>query len=78
MLTSVMRRHFAFNYPCPRKLREIVQMSLIERESKDKIQELWKSYHQEKHNNIAGGLSKPDYLRLIDHLQASPMFIWPV
>lgn len=37
-----------FNYPCPRKLREIMKMSLIEREDKEKIEEIWKSYHNEK------------------------------
>jgi len=33
-------KRFSFVYPCPRKLREIMQLSLIERESKDKIASL--------------------------------------
>lgn len=36
---------FSFNYPCPRKLREIVKLSLVERETPDKITDIWKEYH---------------------------------
>lgn len=36
-----LTRGFSFNYPCPRKLREVMKLSLIERERKDKIIEIW-------------------------------------
>ncbi len=35
----------SFTYPCPRKLREVIKMTLIERENKDKIVSLWMEYH---------------------------------
>lgn len=36
MLNNIRNYYkFSFTYPCPRKLREIVKMSLFEKESKD-------------------------------------------
>jgi len=32
---------FSFTYPCPRKLREVVQLSLFEREPADQIVYIW-------------------------------------
>lgn len=37
-----------FSYPCPRKLREIVKMTMFEREQPSKIKEIWKQYYDEK------------------------------
>jgi len=37
-----------FAYPCPRKLREICKMSLIEKETPETVKEIWKTYHTEK------------------------------
>lgn len=64
MLTYKALKSFAFTYPCPRKLREVVQMSLFERESKEKISELWHTYHKDKGQNTANVLSKNDYEKL--------------
>ena len=54
-------RSFAFNYPCPRNLREIMKMSMIEREPSHKIREIWKQYHQERHQNVAEVLNKDEF-----------------
>jgi ATP synthase F1 complex assembly factor 1 len=37
-----------FSYPCPRKLREIVKMTMFERETPEKIKEIWKQYYDER------------------------------
>ena len=42
-----------FSYPCPRKLREIVKLSVLEKENKEQIKEIWKEYHQEKSKLIS-------------------------
>ena len=39
-----------FSYPCPRKLREIVHMSLFEKENAPQIKEIWNKYYDEKPN----------------------------
>ena len=47
-LSHLIKYQFAFNYPCPRKLREIMKLSLIERENKDKIKDIWLEYHKDR------------------------------
>jgi ATP synthase F1 complex assembly factor 1 len=54
-------RSFAFTYPCPRKLREIMKLSAIEREMPHTIKDLWTQYHKAKSENIAESLSKTEY-----------------
>ena len=46
-------KKFYFNYPCPRKLREIVKMSLVEREPTHVIKEIWHDYHKAKFNTCS-------------------------
>jgi hypothetical protein len=41
-------KKFYFSYPCPRKLREIVKITLFEREQPNKIKEIWQKYYEEK------------------------------
>ena len=40
MFTKLVKYAFVFTYPCPRNLREIMKMSLIERESYSKIKDI--------------------------------------
>ena len=47
------QRKSYFSYPCPRKLREIVKMSLMERESKENIKTIWEEYHSNKPKTVA-------------------------
>ena len=44
-IQSSQRRNFSFAYPCPRKLREIVKMSAMERETPETIDHIWTEYH---------------------------------
>ena len=45
MFAPMTRRNFSFAYPCPRKLREIMKMSAIEREAPETIETIWNTYH---------------------------------
>jgi ATP synthase F1 complex assembly factor 1 len=47
-----LSRKYYFSYPCPRKLREIVHMSLLEKEQPHKIKEIWKQYYEGKPHAI--------------------------
>ena len=47
-LMSFPKRGFSFTYPCPRRLREIMKMSAIERETPETIEMIWKDYHRAK------------------------------
>ena len=63
-LVLTPRHSFAFTYPCPRNLREIVMMSLIERESSDKVRDVWMDYHKDRYNSVAYAISKQEFLSL--------------
>jgi hypothetical protein len=54
----------SFTYPCPRKLREVMKMSMIERESTTRIEEIWKEYHNPRINNTCAVLPKEHYQHL--------------
>jgi ATP synthase F1 complex assembly factor 1 len=53
-----------FSYPCPRKLREIVKMTLFERETKERIAEIWQEYHSNKPKTIAYTIEAPEIERM--------------
>ena len=77
MLTRTLRR-FTFNYPCPRNLREIMQMSLIEREGIDTIKTLWEEYHANRTENVAMIFTKEIFEQISSKTKESSMFILPV
>ena len=77
MLLRTIRR-FSFNYPCPRNLREIMQMSLVERESPDVVKHLWEEFHAERKDNIAMTLDPETYDCLKSSTRESSMFLFPI
>ena len=78
IMQFLSKYRFAFTYPCPRKLREIMQMSLIERENKDNIVKIWMDYHKERDQNIAYIVSKTEYQLLQHNAKSSPLFLLPL
>ena len=58
-LSLLLRNSFSFTYPCPRKLREIVKLSMFERETSDSIASIWKDYHLNRPENISDTLTLP-------------------
>jgi ATP synthase F1 complex assembly factor 1 len=51
----------SFTYPCPRKLREIMKMSLIEKEPVHLIKNIWEDYHNPRVANICAVIDKDMY-----------------
>ena len=78
LLTPPSRSFSGFAYPCPRRLREIMKMSAIERESTATIEMIWNSYHQMRSHTVSKVLSPTLYMQLMQNGQASPMFVLPV
>lgn len=39
-------------------------MSLIERESPDKIRDVWMDYHKDRYNSVSYAVSKQEFLSL--------------
>lgn len=67
-----------FTYPCPRKMREIVKMTLIERELPGKIKDIWNTYHAPRPQNVSTVLTAHQYNLLSMRLRASPFFVFPL
>lgn len=59
------RRGFSFTYPCPRRLREIMKMSAIERETPEVIEKIWREYHNAKPHTVSRVLSQSLYMQLL-------------
>ncbi len=65
MLFNLSRRNFSFSYPCPRKLREIVKFSILEKETPETISKIWTDYHNAKPHTISKVLTQSHYLQLL-------------
>lgn len=74
----MLRRNFVFTYPCPRRMREIVKMTLIERETPDKVRDVWNTYHSARANNVSCVLTGYQFNLLKKRTKASPFFIFPI
>lgn len=67
-----------FTYPCPRKLREIMKMSLIERELPGAIKGIWTEYHSKRTQNVATAISASQYFTYLKRAKESPLFLFPL
>jgi hypothetical protein len=59
-------KKFYFSYPCPRKLREIVKITLFEREQPNKIKEIWQKYYDEKPHAFGMDITAPEMNMIIE------------
>ena len=73
-----LARRFTFTYPCPRKLREVIKMSLFEKESASTIKTLWTEYHASRPANVSSVITSTQYLTLNKRLKESPFFLFPL
>lgn len=77
-ITKRLLKKFSFSIPAPRKLREVMKISIVEKEPTHVIQEIWQKHHIGKDYQIARSLTKDQYLGLKRNLVEAPMFIYPV
>ena len=78
MLNSILKKGFSFTIPAAKKLREVMKLSIVEKEPRDVIQDIWKKHHAGKEFQIARSLLGDQYLPLRRNIQEAPMFIYPV
>lgn len=78
MLGKFASRSFSFTYPCPRRLREIMKMSAIEKETPSTIEMIWHEYHNAKPHTVSRVLSQQIYLQLLNNAQHAKLFIYPI
>lgn len=81
MLAQRLSRRFTMtqgNVPVARKLREVVKLSLFEKENVDTIKDIWTKFHQPKKHLVARSFSKEEYSVFGPKMKECPMFIYPV
>ena len=74
----LISRSFTFTYPCPRKLREIIKLSLVEKETPNTIKTIWGDYHANRSQNVSAVISSSQYITLYKRLKESPIFLFPL
>lgn len=67
-----------FSYPAPRRLDELVKLSLLRQETPERCREIWETYHDDKEFNVAETWSVEDYRMLMDRGKECPLFVYPV
>lgn len=61
-----------------RKLNEIVKLPLLQRESKERIAEIWTGHHKDRADAIGRHLKAEHAQFLIDRAAPAPIFVFPV
>lgn len=67
-----------FTYPVPRKLRDVVKMSLFERESPETIRSLWRDRFHRSDTVIVTAMKTSEFETMTNNSRRSPVFIIPV
>ena len=62
----------------PKQLRDVMKMSLVEKESSETIKSLWTDYHSEKAQCLSMVIDKQNSNILQNNMAASQMFIFPL
>eukprot|EP01068_Selenidium_serpulae_P004578 Selendium_serpulae@DN3645_c0_g1_i1.p2 len=73
---QIIRNYFTL--PVPNKLRDVVKMSLFERESRDTIQSLWHERFDGNDKVVSETLTKSEFAIVKANSKRSPVFVCPV
>eukprot|EP00629_Pelagomonadales_sp_RCC1024_P012589 CAMPEP_0119284594 /NCGR_PEP_ID=MMETSP1329-20130426/30556_1 /TAXON_ID=114041 /ORGANISM="Genus nov. species nov., Strain RCC1024" /LENGTH=181 /DNA_ID=CAMNT_0007285277 /DNA_START=167 /DNA_END=708 /DNA_ORIENTATION=- len=61
-----------------RKLADIVKVPLLRKEPKERIREIWRGYHAERHDAVGMDMDASAASLLTDRAAAAPTFLHPV
>ncbi len=67
-----------FSFPAPRKLETIVKYALLERESPDRIREVWNEFHDNRLDSVATTWTAAEFNAIQERKRRCPRFIYPV
>lgn len=71
-------RSFSFSYPVPRKLRDVVKMSLFQTESPASIKQLWEEQYRSNRKVVSATTDRETFERFRRNLAHCPFFIAPL
>ncbi|CAN0471646.1 unnamed protein product [Ascophyllum nodosum] len=79
VLPTVSRaRELSFSFPGPRKLGDITNLPLLEKEATDQISSIWTAYHDKRADSVGTVMPGEALLDLQTRARKCPMFILPV
>mmetsp|Transcript_22105 Transcript_22105/g.89589 ORF Transcript_22105/g.89589 Transcript_22105/m.89589 type:complete len:200 (-) Transcript_22105:582-1181(-) len=78
MATKATSSLDGFNFPGPRALRNIAKLPLLDKESPERVSEIWKLHHAELKTAIGDVLTPSQYGTLMQRAQRCPLFVLPV
>jgi ATP synthase mitochondrial F1 complex assembly factor 1 len=59
------KRYFSFNYPCPRKLKDVTKLALLEREHSNRVKEIWKQHYSDNLTSFSNTLQAIEFETLM-------------
>ncbi|CAM9521806.1 unnamed protein product [Phaeothamnion confervicola] len=76
--SACLRRPLSFSFPGPRKLNEIANLPLLEKEDDIRIREIWNEYHRDQQNALGAVLKASDLANLRARAKSCPLLLVPV
>jgi ATP synthase F1 complex assembly factor 1 len=67
-----------FTYPAPRKLAELMKLSQMENESRERLTEIWNEYHSTQHSTVSAVWSKQEAETILQRAQSAKFFTFPI
>lgn len=75
---NVERKRCYFTLPCSRELKNVVKLPLLEKESKEKIINIWREKFKEENHVIADYISTNKYESIKKNIKKNSHFIIPL
>lgn len=69
-LTGSARYMPGFSFPAPRRLDQIIQYALLERESPEDIRRIWGEYHGTRTDSVASFMTKAQWGEMKNYTKA--------
>lgn len=67
-----------FSFPAPRRLDDIVKLDLFQPEPAEKIEKIWKQFHESKEFIVSDVWSRVDFEQFQASAKQGALFIFPV
>ena len=71
-------RALSFSYPAPRTLDEVVKLDLLASEDPERVQEIWKEYHDAREDAVGETWSVDEFAQFRAQAAGAAMFVFPV
>jgi ATP synthase mitochondrial F1 complex assembly factor 1 len=78
LITSATVSGGGFTYPAPRRLAELMKLSLLEHETPEKIQEIWTTYHDNQPLCVSSVWNNQEWAVISKRAVGAKFFTFPI